>query len=141
MKESGKITKKEVHTGEGKNGPWVRIAYTVNGRIYSTFNEDFSGFKEGDMIELEFEKDPTGKYNNAKTIVPFDGKANLSSFKNNEAPIGEIVDTQRLIIRQNSITNANYIMRTCYEKLVGTEDPVETLKKIAEKIEAWVLRE
>jgi len=71
------------------------------------------------------------------------GENKLSNFKPEVGRTSEFVDTQKLIVRQNALTNANYLMRTCYEKLVisGEEKPEDIVKRIATELEAWVFRE
>jgi len=140
MNIQGKITKKEVKEGDGDKGHWIMFLYTVNGVMYGTFNEDYSGYVEGTEVDIIFEQ--KGKYNNIKTMC-LKGENKLSSFKQSEGNTDEIVDRQKLIVRQNALTNANYLMRTCYEKLVisGEEKPEDIVKRIATELEAWVFRD
>lgn len=146
---SGIIEKKDRKTGHGDKGDWVRIAYTIGGKHYSTFNQDYDVFKEGEKVDIEFEKN--GVYNNIKTMILLGemikigekptGK--LSDFKQSAEVEKEYVDTQRLIIRQNSVSQANEFIKTCYDKFLTEltkQEATKELLKLAEQIEEWIMR-
>lgn len=67
-------TVEEVQTKEGETDGkrWTRTAYKVTGRIFSTFDDKYSSFKEGDLVLIEYKKSLDGKYNNITEM--FKGK-------------------------------------------------------------------
>ena len=121
---------------------YTLVAYNINGELYSTFNEAFQGFKMGDEVEIDYEKDKkTGKYNNITTMNLI-GKKELAQFKNSSGEEEPILDTQRIIVRQNALTNANELLKTCYDRYMEKmSNPVKVLTDIAKELEEWVLRE
>lgn len=141
MKIVGKIrTNPIIKEGNG----WKLIIYDINRELFSTFNEAFFGFKMGDEVEIEYEKGKTGKYNNIKTMHLVNNTG-LSQFKQNEDKTEnvELIDVQRIIVRQNALSNANELLKTCYDKYIDVLDrskPTDVLKKIAEELEEWVFR-
>ena len=112
--------------------------YTVNGVMYGTFNEDYSGFVEGTEVEIVFEQ--RGKYNNIKTMA-IKGENKLSSFKPATEITEEIIDRQRLIVRQSCLAQANELMKNFPNVLNKELTPEENLKAIAEMLEKWVFDE
>lgn len=69
MEESGSITKKDTKSGGAGDKAWTRAAYTVNGKVYSTFDIKLMDFNEGDSIHMDYEKSSDGKYNNIKSML------------------------------------------------------------------------
>lgn len=71
MEDIGKIAKKESKSGQSKDGKgtWNRTAYTINGKIYSTFNKELGSFNEGDVVKIEFDKSEDGKFNNITNMM------------------------------------------------------------------------
>lgn len=141
----GTIQNRIEKTGTGKNNqPWSLVIYTIDKKSVSTFNADFKNFKTGDLVEYESETD--GKYETIKTIKLV-GEGDLSQFKHeHEEPI---VDTQRLIVRQNSLTNANAFVANVLKQMeIGAvaKDNLRPLTQIsltemAKTFEDWSMRE
>ena len=145
MKIIGKIrTNPSIKVGDKEGVGWKLVIYDINRETYSTFNEDFHNFGMGDEVEVEYEKSKDGKYNNIKTMNLV-GNKGLKQFKEATEETGDIVDTQRLICRQNSLTQANDLLKTCYERFMPmldeTKDPIQVLCHIAKEIEDWIFRE
>lgn len=68
-KITGKIEKVESSTGTGAKGPWKRFAFTIDGKVYSTFDA-----KIGDNyivgMDVVMEGEQSGQYWNMKTMMP-----------------------------------------------------------------------
>ena len=65
MEIKGKIEKVEMSTGSGNKGPWSRWAYKIDGKTFSTFNEEIgNNFKPGDFVKVQTKTSPDGKYEN-----------------------------------------------------------------------------
>ena len=146
MKTIGKIrTVPIVKEGQRPDGAkWRLVIYDIDRVNYSTFNEDFQTLKMGDDIEIDYVKSEDGKYNDIKTVKRnFEVKdKELEGFKPAVEHMKELVDVQRIIVRQNALTQANYLIRSCYDKLmVDQQDPAGVLKDIARILEDWVFRE
>lgn len=140
----GKIQNKTEKTGSKDGKSWSLVIYTIDGKTVSTFNGDFKGFNQGDLVEYESVKD--GKYETIKTMKLV-GAGDLSQFKHeDEKPF---VDTQRLIVRQNALTQANAFTANVLKQIelgiMLKEDMEEmTLVGLTEKakvFEDWIMRE
>lgn len=68
----GKIEKVEQSQGTSSKGqPYTRWAFTIDGKLYSTFDADIgSVFKVGDYVRMSGEL--KGKYWNMKTMTKID---------------------------------------------------------------------
>ena len=66
-KITGKIEEVSSSTGTGAKGDWIRWVFKINGKNYSTFDENIGKkFKIGDNVEITGQQ--RGQYWNMKTM-------------------------------------------------------------------------
>ena len=89
----GIIEAKEEKSGgqEDPRGAWKRIAFTIGGKKYSTFDTALKEFNAGDCVNFEF-KTSEGGYNNITSMV-----------KTNKAVQTPVTSSANENDRQNSI--------------------------------------
>lgn len=66
MIEKGTIQHRDVTSGNTDGKYWKRVTLTINGKKFSSFNEQDARFNESDYVEVEYEQ--KGKYNNIQSI-------------------------------------------------------------------------
>ena len=103
----------DVKEGVKQDGStWKRMAYTVGGKKYSTFLDKLQQRRAGDFVVMEYSKSADGKYNTVETIQVTEKKQQVQEVQPEikTEKVGEnnnIVDKDRIIVRQNSLTQAN----------------------------------
>ena len=111
-KIEGMIEGVEVKEGVKQDGSaWKRMAYTIGGKKYSTFLASLQNCKAGDFVVMTYKTD--GKYNTVETIQVAEKQETKVQPEVRVEKVGEnnnFVDTQRLIVRQNALQNANNFM-------------------------------
>ncbi len=158
---SGKITSKEIKTGETNGKEWRRAIFvleSISGDSelkLSTLNGDImDGFAENELVRAIYKKSPDGKYNN---LIGFDdigespNTGNTGSTGNTakelvSAPSGSDANGRR-IVRQNCVTNATRALRVMamvdpegVKKVLDTDGIENAIKTLAEDFEEWVYR-
>jgi len=112
-KIEGIIEGVDVKEGVKQDGrAWKRMAYTVGGKKYSTFLDKLQQRRAGDFVVMEYSKSADGKYNTVETIQVTEKKQQVQEVQPEikTEKVGEnnnIVDKDRIIVRQNSLTQAN----------------------------------
>lgn len=148
MNVIGKIrTHPQKKSGSGDNGPWELMTFDIDRNLYSTFNKDFMDFKMGDDVEIEYEK--KGKYNTIKTMKLAGKGGDLEQFKQDAGPQVPLVDTQRLIVRQSALNQANVYFANILKLVELGILPKESAPKgnqvdvlaWAKEFESWVFRD
>lgn len=151
-KIEGFIEVAEVKEGVKQNGEaWKRMAYTIQSHKYSTFDANKQNCKAGDFITLTYKKSPDGKFNTIETIEKSEDrqpeiKTEKVSMEENQPP--HYVNKDKVIVRQNSLTQANSfasnILKQIELGIIPKEDAKINLLKIlewAKEFENHVFRE
>ena len=143
LKLSGNVEKKVVQMGDKDGKSWKRIAYTVGGKTFSTFDVASEGIaNEGELVEVTYEVN--GKYNNLKEIKKLEEKIGQApqGFKSS----GRFDEkTSKRITKQTALNNATAILEV-FSKirpeetkvLLEQKEIVEVVKEIAEKLVTYL---
>jgi hypothetical protein len=97
--------------------------------------------EEGQSVMIEFTTSPSGK-NYIERFTIQQNKGEVKNF-NNRKPKGvevKIDNTSRLIIRQNSITNACKVLEPYTDEL-QLKSRVERILEVAKQFESWIERD
>jgi len=132
---TGKIEKKEFSEGMSDKGAWKRCAFTINGKKYSTFDEQIMNtFNAGQVVTITGTQD--GQYFNMKTMVLANDDDNTR--RPSAKPVVS-ADTSNKITRMACLKAAVEFFKgsTDEEKnCIGTE----VILACAEQFETWVNR-
>lgn len=138
-------------TSTGQN----RYAFTIAGKKYSTFDDKLGNEfmqKKGKIVTLEYTDTTKGEYtyhNITNMVDSFPGSKIGDNFEPEK--VAKSVDSwdrkQILIVRQNSLTNANLLIKNGIELGTITKENIKELgilgfiKSTAQELESWVMRE
>jgi hypothetical protein len=139
IKITGSVEEKVVQRGDKDGKAWTRIAFTVGGKTFSTFDIASEGIaNKGDLVEVEYEVN--GKYNNLKGIKKLEEK--IGQVQQGFKAKGDYNEKlNKRISRMNALKGACQVLEI-YSKLepektkvlLEQKEIVEVVKEISEKL-------
>jgi hypothetical protein len=143
MKVTGVIESKEIKEGTTDDKAWMRTAFKINGKIFSTFDEGLSKeFRSGDKVEIEYEQ--KGMYSNIKEMKLSSGiEINEGVISEEETKVSPDVwaAKDRRIARESAIKSAVEFYGHLPDSSKSTiNSPVDFTLEIADTFEKWIYR-